>query len=74
MSEYDTRPTIETVLESVNALTEEMRKGFAAIAVRLDRIEERLTSLEQRYDHQEDKIDIFIREVLDLRRALKHPV
>jgi uncharacterized coiled-coil protein SlyX len=74
MSDYNTKPTIENVFEKLNALTEEMRQGFAAIAVRLDRIEERLTSLEQRYDHQEDKIDIFIREVLDLRRALKHPV
>lgn len=36
---YDTKPTIETVLERINVLAEEMRKGFAAINVRLDRVE-----------------------------------
>ena len=47
---YDTKPTIETVLERINALStelhselrvvrEEMRKRFDALDIRLDRIE-----------------------------------
>ena len=65
MSYYNTKPTIENVFEKLNALTEEMRQGFAAIAVRLDRIEERLTSLEQRIRPSgRSKLTIFIREVL----------
>ena len=43
---YDTKPTIETVLERIDAQSKEMRRGFESIeklfnkvAVRLDRIE-----------------------------------
>ncbi len=46
MSENITRPTLDTLLERMNALAEQvnvlaerMDKGFAAINVRLDRIE-----------------------------------
>lgn len=46
MSENVTKPTMQTILERIDAQTEEMRKGFATVeklfdkvAVRLDRIE-----------------------------------
>ncbi len=45
MSENVTKPTMQTILERIDAQTEEMRKGFATVeklfdkvAVRLDRI------------------------------------
>jgi hypothetical protein len=43
---YDTKPTIETVLESINALRTEMLAGFATINKRLDAMEIRLDRLE----------------------------
>ena len=44
--EARTKPTIETVLERINALAEEMRAGFAAINQRLERTEIRIDRLE----------------------------
>lgn len=42
----DTKPTLDTVLERINALTEEMRRGFASVEQRLERIEIRLDRVE----------------------------
>ncbi len=39
MSENITRPTLDTLLERINAVGEEMRAGFTAINDRLNRIE-----------------------------------
>ncbi len=39
MSENLTRPALDTLLARINAIGEEMRTGFTAINVRLDRIE-----------------------------------
>ncbi|HEY0003734.1 MAG TPA: hypothetical protein VGB17_02900 [Pyrinomonadaceae bacterium] len=36
---YDTKPTIETVLERITALADQMQKGFERIETRMDRIE-----------------------------------
>lgn len=58
---YDTRPTIETVLERINALGEElrseMRDGFAQINVRLKKVE--------------NKISLLNEDVLELRSDIK---
>jgi predicted nuclease with TOPRIM domain len=74
MSDYDTRPTIETLLE-------EMKKGFAAMAEqfnevfrRLDLLESRLERTERRQSLQDEKLDLFIAEVVDLKRQMRHPV
>jgi septation ring formation regulator EzrA len=81
MSEYNTQPTIQTLLE-------EMQKGFAAIAerfdevyvrldrieTRLDAIEARLTRIERRQSNQDATLDAFIEQVIEMKRDLKHPV
>jgi hypothetical protein len=61
MSEYDTKPTIETVLERMEA-------GFAGLNLRLDAIESRLEAIENDALRQDEKIDLFIREVLEMKR------
>jgi archaellum component FlaC len=42
----DTKPTIETLLERFNTLAEEIRKGFASVEQKLERIEIRLDRVE----------------------------
>ena len=42
----DTKPTIETLLERLNAVAEEVRKGFASVEQKLERIEIRLDRVE----------------------------
>ena len=61
MSEYDTKPTIETVLERMEA-------GFAGLNLRLDAIESRLEAIVNDALRQDEKIDLFIREVLEMKR------
>lgn len=74
MSNYDTRPTIETVLE-------EMRKGFAAMAeeftaihAQLGDILARLDRTDRRMANHDAKIDAFIEDIIEMKRDLKHPV
>ena len=74
MSDYDTKPTIETLLE-------EVKKGFAAVALELAAVRDdisdlqaTLTRIEYRQNLQDDKIDTFIKEVLELKRQMRHPV
>ena len=45
-----TRPTIETVLERINALGEHMNEGFAAVHTRLNQMDERLEQMDTRLD------------------------
>jgi archaellum component FlaC len=42
----DTKPTIETLLKRLNAVAEDMRKGFASVEQKLERIEIRLDRVE----------------------------
>ena len=68
---YDTKPTIETVLERISALGEEVRQGFRKTDERLERIEIRIDrvesmSLEVRADVRELRL-----EFKQLRGALK---
>jgi hypothetical protein len=78
MSDYDTKPTIETLLE-------EVKKGFAAVAAEFTVIRAQINDvhidlitqigrLERRQTLQDEKIDLFIAEVLDLKRQMRHPV
>lgn len=67
MPDYDTRPTIETLLE-------EMKKGFAAMAEQFNEVFHRLDLIERRQARQDEKIDLFIAEVLELKRQMRHPV
>ena len=42
----DTRPTLDTLLERINALAEDVRRGFASVEQKLERIEIRLDRVE----------------------------
>jgi hypothetical protein len=44
-----------------------------ALAEILD-IKDRMISLEDRFDRQEDKVDIFVKEVLEMKRKLRSTV
>jgi len=66
-SEAITKPTLETLMERINALRDEMRAGFSQLNERLERMEIRLDrveslSLEVRADFRE------------FRAAFKQPV
>jgi uncharacterized protein YeeX (DUF496 family) len=74
MSDQDTQPTIETMLE-------EMRKGFAAMVdqftalnAQLSKMVAQLDRTDRRQSHQDSKLDAFIEEVIEMKRSLKHPV
>lgn len=67
MSEYDTKPTIESVLEKMAA-------GFAQMNSRFDGLEARLDRLEKRMIREDERIDNFIEEVIDLKRTLRSTV
>ncbi len=45
-AKYDTKPTIETVLERISALGQEMRAGFEAVGQRFDALDVRLDRME----------------------------
>jgi len=73
MSENITRPTLDTLLERINAVGEEMRAGFTAINVRLDRIESLASTtrgemLSMRADFTEMQ-----NEFREVRAGLKQP-
>jgi hypothetical protein len=44
---YDTQPTIETVVQMLHEMREEMRAGFEAVNARLDRVDARLDKTER---------------------------
>jgi hypothetical protein len=67
MTDYNTNPTIETVLEKIEALhTEmngrfdslrnEMRQGFAMVEAKLDRLNRRLLDMEGTSDLHDKRI------------------
>lgn len=57
MSEGITKLTLDTLLERINALGEEMRAGFTGVNARLDRIEQRLDATEIRLEPVETLSD-----------------
>jgi hypothetical protein len=73
--EYDTKPTIETVLEKMDAGFSELRADISALRMHLSEEIVNLTDAVRRLDRrvglQDTKIDIFIEEVLEMKRALK---
>ena len=44
---YDTQPTIETVVQMLGEMREEIRAGFEAVNARLDRVDARLDKTER---------------------------
>ena len=61
---YQTKPTIETVLEMLAAFGDEMRDGFT-------RIERRLDVLDIRLDRIESEVKLTHSELYDLRADFK---
>jgi uncharacterized coiled-coil DUF342 family protein len=72
---YDTKPTIETVLERINALGEELRSemhaGFAQVEKRFDEADARFDGLDRRLTLVEDKISVLNEDVLELRADVR---
>lgn len=65
--DFTTRPTLETLLEMMRDVRDEVRAGFKAVGERLDRIEIRLDrvesmALETRADLRELKVQL--REII----------
>jgi predicted nucleic acid-binding Zn-ribbon protein len=52
-----TKPTIETVLERINALGERMNEGFVAVGTRLDKMEGRLDLMDERLEQMDTRLD-----------------
>jgi len=71
MSEFDTRPTIETVLEHMTAGFSEIKRRFDSIDLQFEEIERRLDKGEKRAERIDAKLDLFIEEVIEMKRAMR---
>ncbi|HEV7860661.1 MAG TPA: hypothetical protein VGO91_18725 [Pyrinomonadaceae bacterium] len=70
-SEYNTAPTIETVLERIEALSQEMRAGFAITDQRLTALEERFDKFDVRLVRIESEVKSTHSEMFTLRADFK---
>jgi len=70
---YDTKPTIETVLERLSALGTEMREGFARIETRLDDFDVRLDRMESDVSKTRSEMLTLRADFKELRAHLKEP-
>jgi hypothetical protein len=68
MSEYNTNPTIETVLERIEALRIEMNAGFDSLRTEMTW---RFDAIYKCLRRQQDIVDEFIEQVIEMRRDLK---
>lgn len=68
-----TRPTLDTVLERVNALGEDVRQGFTTITARLDRMDERLDNMDTRLDRTQAMVHEMRADFRELRGQFKQP-
>jgi len=68
---YGTQPTIETVLERIEALAQEMRAGFAITDQRLTALEERFDKFDVRLDRIESEVKSTHSEMFTLRADFK---
>ncbi|MGB9182405.1 MAG: hypothetical protein WCB68_24455 [Pyrinomonadaceae bacterium] len=70
-SKYDTKPTLEQVLDRINALGLELHKELqeirSEVKEQLREMKERLDGFELRFDKLDDKIDVLNGDVLSLR-------
>jgi septal ring factor EnvC (AmiA/AmiB activator) len=55
--ELTTQPTLETLLEMMRGMRDEMRAGFEAVNKRLDAVEQRLDAVEERLERIETRMD-----------------
>jgi hypothetical protein len=68
-----TRPTLDTILERINALGERMDKGFAAIVMRLDKMDERLDQMDTRLDRTQAMVHDLRADFREFRGQFKQP-
>ena len=68
-----TRPTIETVLESINALGERMNEGFAAVHTRLNQMDVRLEQMDTRLDRTQAMVHEMRADFREFRAQFKEP-
>ena len=68
-----TRPTIEAVLERINALGDRMSEGFAAVGTRLDRMDERLEQMDTRLDRTQAMVHEMRADFREFRARFKEP-
>ena len=68
-----TRPTIETVLERINALGERMSEGFAAVQTRLDQMDTRLELMDTRLDRTQAMVPEMRVHFREFRAQFKAP-
>jgi peptidoglycan hydrolase CwlO-like protein len=74
MSNYDTTPTLETVMEELEKGFAMMKQQFTAIKAELDQIIARLDKTDRSQSNQDAKIDAFIEDIIEMKRDFKHPV
>lgn len=70
---YDTKPTIETVLERINALGTELRDGFAHIEKRLDDFDVRLDRMESDVNKTRSEMLTLRADFKEFRTRFKEP-
>jgi 2'-5' RNA ligase len=70
-SDADTVPTLQIIQESIKALAEEMRLGFAAVNNRLSAMEHQLERMDIRLDGIEGFANQTRSEVMYLRKEFK---
>ena len=68
-----TRPTIETVLERINALGDRMNEGFAAVHTRLNQMDERLEQMDTRLDRTQAMVHEMRADFREFRAQFKAP-
>ena len=68
-----TRPTIETVLERINALGQSMNEGFVAVWARFDKVEEQLEQMDTRLDRTRAIVHELRADFREFRARFKEP-
>jgi predicted nucleic acid-binding Zn-ribbon protein len=75
---YQTKPTIETVLERINALGEQLNARIDGLETRFDGMEKRFDGMEKRFDAVDDrlydmglKVKLLNNDVLQMRSDIE---
>jgi hypothetical protein len=71
--EATTKPTLDTLLERINALAEEMRGGFARIEHRLDDFDVRLDRIEGLANKTHSELMYLRADFKELKSQFKEP-
>jgi len=71
---YDTKPTVETVLERISALGTEMREGLARIETRLDDFDVRLDRMESDVSKTRSEMLALRADFKEFRAHFREPV